>query len=366
MTINSASNLFPISISKIKPNNTSATRLDISSISDLTDAITNFAWSAATFKRNSRRAKNFIQTSLMVLDVDGGCSISQAQIDFGGYNHIIGTSRNHQRNKNDITTDRFRVILFLDKPIVNSQVYKATWSTLFKKYSFIDRACSDVCRQWYPCTNIVSVNLDSLPVVAQSVSTGSTTPTVITNKRSSNTIMDSMHRGDFGNMLYQPVYDLLKPDWKSRRVSLDMVTKFITQRCTGLRRGRERINQKWLADKWSINQSTASRLIESLIKTKILRLVQTYQRGFDSNVYRAGKKLESIFKTTSRTSKPTGNWRAGNANKQMLSDIRWCHDSGYCRTKTLKFCLERQGSRPLKKMRSEAHIMAAINNWYDG
>lgn len=124
---------------------------------ELQATICNIGWAPATFN-GSRKKANFEQTQIIALDVDGGCNLSEAQSYFGGYKHIIGTSRNHQKEKNGATVDRFRVLLFLSEPIKDEAMFNATFAQLSTRYTFVDLAAKDCSRFFFPCTEIVSAN----------------------------------------------------------------------------------------------------------------------------------------------------------------------------------------------------------------
>lgn len=117
-------------------------------------------WSPSTFQDTKRTIKDFTETGLIVLDVDSGQDLETAKKTFSEYKHIIATTRNHQKEKNGVTCDRFRVVLFLDQPITNDRDFKATWARAKEAYPFIDSACKDASRFFYPSPGIESVNRD--------------------------------------------------------------------------------------------------------------------------------------------------------------------------------------------------------------
>lgn len=128
--------------------------------------ITQHSWCPAVFKERYRTIENATHTDLVVLDIDQGCTLTEAQTLFADYWHVIGTSRNHQKAKGtDPACDRFRVLLLLDEPITNDVDFKATFAELHKKFPFVDPICKDISRFFYPCTSIVSVNPDLLGTV---------------------------------------------------------------------------------------------------------------------------------------------------------------------------------------------------------
>lgn len=114
-------------------------------------------WSPSVFS-GTRRKSNFLQTDLIVLDVDSGPTIEQACEQFKSYKYIIAPTRNHRVEKNGKLCDRYRVVLFLQETITNNKIFDATWKKLYDKFKFIDKACKDSSRFFYPSTSIFAVN----------------------------------------------------------------------------------------------------------------------------------------------------------------------------------------------------------------
>ena len=109
-------------------------------------------WSPSNFGPTFVRSnENFKSCSLLVLDVDRDCSLENAKEKFKDYEHIIATTRSHRRDKNGITCDRFRVVIFLDGECTNASDYTATWAAAKLKWDFVDGACKDLARFYYPC-----------------------------------------------------------------------------------------------------------------------------------------------------------------------------------------------------------------------
>lgn len=124
----------------------------VQSFKDLVEVVTRTAWSAGQFKENYRNNENFLGADFIAVDVDGGCTLSDAMEKyFKAFQYIIYKSKNHLKDKGDgKINDRFRVVLPLDRPIFTSQEYKATWNSLFQQFPFIDPAAKDPARFFYP------------------------------------------------------------------------------------------------------------------------------------------------------------------------------------------------------------------------
>jgi hypothetical protein len=129
-----------------------------SDLFELSALISAEPWAPGVFNDRKRLIKNLGRISLLVLDVDDGCDLESAKEQFKDYRHIIGTSRSHQKEKNGVVCDRFRVVLFLDSEITDDKDFKATWETASKRWPFIDKACKDSSRFFYPSPEIVSIN----------------------------------------------------------------------------------------------------------------------------------------------------------------------------------------------------------------
>ncbi len=153
----------------------------ISSITMLAEFVCQNDWSQGIFKNNHRSIANFISASIIALDIDNDrdekCTLEEAKDKYASYQHIIATSRNHQRVKNEgqsnekPAVDRFRVILFLDRVITDAATYKETWLDLERKFPFIDPAAKDASRFWYACKDIVSTKEtgELVPVITPEV-----------------------------------------------------------------------------------------------------------------------------------------------------------------------------------------------------
>lgn len=136
-------------------------------IYDLAAIVTSQNWSPGEFNEGRRTNGTFKKTSLFALDIDEGCSLAAAKEIFKDYKHVIATSKSHQKSKGGVVADRFRVVLFLDRPINSDGEYKATFALLKKQYPFIDEACKDAARYFYPAPKVVSINSKGDTVPAQ-------------------------------------------------------------------------------------------------------------------------------------------------------------------------------------------------------
>lgn len=125
---------------------------------DLEDLIQSNTYSLNIYKNNYRKSENFNYTDMIALDFDGGYSIEQAKKDFKDYKCIIAPTRNHNKLKNGVKEDRFRVILFLSETIKDAKLYKNTVKSLMKKYPKADKKCSDAARMFYASSSVLFRN----------------------------------------------------------------------------------------------------------------------------------------------------------------------------------------------------------------
>jgi hypothetical protein len=119
-----------------------------------------FGWSPAVFKDDYRNLENFQQMEVIALDFDEGMKLEEASLLFSGYQHVIGTSRNHGKEKKlpsgkiKPACDRFRVVFRLSRPITTDAEYRSTFETLRQKWPQADPVCNNADRFFYPCTEI--------------------------------------------------------------------------------------------------------------------------------------------------------------------------------------------------------------------
>ena len=137
---------------------TNANSTEVKTLKEVADLIVKTDWSAGIFKEGYRQASNFLGSDLMPIDIDEGMTINEAKEIFKDYAHIIATTRSHQKKKNGVIADRFRVVLVLSEPIDKEKNYVATYKHLCELFPCIDPSCSDGSRLYYKSVHIVSIN----------------------------------------------------------------------------------------------------------------------------------------------------------------------------------------------------------------
>jgi len=131
--------------------------IKIESKKQFLELITTYTWSAGIFKNNYRNNENFIKAYFMAFDIDDSLTLRTAiqRLKYLGFSCVIGTSTNHQKDKEGIIADRYRVIFPLMSPILNPSNYKATWVSLAGSCNNVlcnaDPSCKDPARFFFPC-----------------------------------------------------------------------------------------------------------------------------------------------------------------------------------------------------------------------
>lgn len=131
----------------------------VKGINDLADVIKEKNYSLGVFKDNYRNRDNFVQAEAIGLDVDDGISIDEAIDKLKGYKCIVAPTKSHRKDKGGKVADRFRVILFLEEPITDIDDYYETWYSLQEEFPFIDKACKDPSRFYYPSKSTAKVRV---------------------------------------------------------------------------------------------------------------------------------------------------------------------------------------------------------------
>lgn len=125
------------------------------------------AYSFSTYKNNYRNKQNFLNMRCIGLDIDNDksskqLSLEEAKVIFKDYKHVIATTRSHQKEKNGLIVDRFRVVLFFNRDVTIADEFTRTWYLLKSKFPVIDAACKDESRYWFPSQSIESVNQNGI------------------------------------------------------------------------------------------------------------------------------------------------------------------------------------------------------------
>ncbi len=118
---------------------------------DLEDMTTSgCAYCACKLKDDYRLDDNFDgNVDVLVIDIDKVCTVEQAKHIFKRYEFYLITTRSHQRMKNDVVCDRFRLFFRLDKTIQDREHIESIYEKFIESYPFIDTSCRNVSRFFY-------------------------------------------------------------------------------------------------------------------------------------------------------------------------------------------------------------------------
>lgn len=95
------------------------TQIDFNGLLDFISQA-NIHYSATEWKDGYRKGDNYIgNEDLIIFDIDDGMSLKTARQYFSQFNALIVTTKSHQKNKNGIVCDRFRVLIPYENPLVN-------------------------------------------------------------------------------------------------------------------------------------------------------------------------------------------------------------------------------------------------------
>ncbi len=110
------------------------------------------SYSPCHYKNSYRKDDEAIQGSInsIMLDFDDGLSLKEAFVLFADYEGIIATTKSHQKDKNGVVCDRFRVILPTNTPInLNKNEYRNLMSEVMNTYIQADKACKNISRFYF-------------------------------------------------------------------------------------------------------------------------------------------------------------------------------------------------------------------------
>lgn len=123
-----------------------------------------YTWSPIVWTDGRRLQANFLHADFLALDFDSPeFPLAHARRAFAGLTHVIGTTRNHQREKNGVVCDRFRVAIPFAQRITECELYKHNVLLAFAMFEHCDEACKDGARPFFACREIVEIEDDGEP-----------------------------------------------------------------------------------------------------------------------------------------------------------------------------------------------------------
>ena len=112
----------------------------------------NKRYSAGTFKESYIEDANYLEEqNLFIIDVDNGMELADAKNLFSGLTYLIATTKSHQVLKNNVTCDRYRIILpTLSTFHLNVKQYSEMYMNVINSLGIpeADEKCRNASR-WY-------------------------------------------------------------------------------------------------------------------------------------------------------------------------------------------------------------------------
>lgn len=113
-------------------------------------------------KEGYRLAENVnTHSDLIVLDIDDGYPLHKALALFAPYKAYIATTKSHNKEKNGIIAERYRVVLSAKKSFqLSPKEYSMMMAEIFATFPFADKSCKDISRAFtaYEGSDIYEIN----------------------------------------------------------------------------------------------------------------------------------------------------------------------------------------------------------------
>lgn len=121
--------------------------VSVRNFDELIELVHTSTWSPALFN-GDRKKDNFRETFLMVLDIDEGMTVEQAEeiIDNMRLKAVIMPTASHTPEAH-----RFRVLFPLSERITRERDFDATWDYLSEMFPSLDANCKDTSRFYFGC-----------------------------------------------------------------------------------------------------------------------------------------------------------------------------------------------------------------------
>src|SRR5690606_36016887 len=131
------------------------------------DFIINNNYSVRHFKYNRRKSKNAQKTNLVILDIDEPQikypDLNSRKEKLQTFNHIVSTTKSHQKEKNGVICDRYRTIFICNEFIKDARLYKRQVLDTAEYFGLkCDERCVDLGRFFFKSREIVSHNFSGI------------------------------------------------------------------------------------------------------------------------------------------------------------------------------------------------------------
>lgn len=132
-----------------------------------------YCYSACSFKDDYRKDDNYTGNEyVLILDIDSDCTIDQAKEIFKQYNFFIITTKSHNKEKNGVVCDRFRIFIELDE-IINCSIKRESFiNNIMTRYPFCDSSCRNRSRFFYSSPNdaiVISNKGNKMKVISSKI-----------------------------------------------------------------------------------------------------------------------------------------------------------------------------------------------------
>lgn len=191
----------------------------------IAELISQFCWSPIVWRGGIRKSENFYHSSLVALDFDTPFyTLKQAINDWCDTIHIIGTTHSHQKMKDGIKCDRFRIVSLWDQVITDPRCYRPSLMNLLRenRAQHADDKCLDLGRFFFPCNKIVSVVTDGemIASVKEPPEIHRSPPTILTSlpARALKFLSSVAKPGERNWSSYKFAYDCARCGYKAENV----------------------------------------------------------------------------------------------------------------------------------------------------
>lgn len=135
----------------------------LQNMSLLQKVIIECAWSPIVWKNNYAKTDNFISSDFLALDFDepGEETLNEINNALSDHKRIIATTKSHQKDKNGVTCDRFRLIIPFAERITDYRTYRATYQKALVRFPWADKSCLDGARFFFPSKELLIFDRES-------------------------------------------------------------------------------------------------------------------------------------------------------------------------------------------------------------
>ncbi len=163
---------------------------------------------------------------VFAIDIDSGLALEEAEkrLFSNQIEALLGTSKSHQKEKNGVVADRFRIIFPLRNPLILPSQVRPLFDAILKLFPEADPACKDAARFYYPCTEVIVMSrgkmIDEIcipePVTTTEVTrmlTHNETEALPLSVRTERFIKEGAPEGSRNKPFIAAVHDAIQQNW---------------------------------------------------------------------------------------------------------------------------------------------------------